>query len=71
MDSSHSAMLKAKQMRPLRSAYVYPDDKCNYNFEEEAPLAHPLEYPQHNHAGSARIFTCFLCPRLQGVVGSE
>lgn len=30
-----------------------------------------MEDPQHNHAGSARMFSCFLCPRLQGVVRSE
>lgn len=64
-------MLKAKQMRPLRSACVHPDEQGPYHCEEETPLVHPLEDPQHNHAGSARMFTCFLCPRLQGVVGSE
>lgn len=64
MDSNHSAMFKAKQMRPLRNAYVYPDEQCTYDFEKEAPLTYALEDPQHNHAGSARMFTCFLCPRL-------
>lgn len=71
MDSKqHSAMFKAKQMRPLRNAYVYPDEQCTCDFEEKAPLANLLEDPQHSHLEVPECLPAFCapdCKELQGL----